>query len=129
MGNVIYKGITQMSAIPMPLMIFLFSPRKENISFGFITMAVKMNTEAVRSSALIDCANAVLRAMLRKSVTSTVFLHTKCTIMLAEMAYIIFAVFELMEIMMIGFIVSVRLMATSFHYVKHLVFRFYQTYE
>lgn len=37
MGNTIKRGRTQIRAIPNPLVILPFKPRKENISFGFIT--------------------------------------------------------------------------------------------
>lgn len=40
-GNIRYNGSAQRNAIPNPLTIFLFNPRKENSSFGLITTPTK----------------------------------------------------------------------------------------
>ena len=39
-GKIIYRGSTHRNAIPSPLAMLPFNPRKANISFGFMIMAV-----------------------------------------------------------------------------------------
>ena len=82
-GKIIYNGATHKRAIPNPLIIFLFSPRKENISFGFMTRAVNMRTGIMTIKSLTTLFSRLPDVIPNKDVIFHALFHNSAIITLA----------------------------------------------